>query len=94
MDARYLDVDQVHLLPDALHGSLCAQSGDVGADESVRLARNRLGIHIIVQLHVTGVDTEDFQTTCAVFTNEEKNVNFSTKTKRDENDHKCGPIHE
>ena len=47
-----LNVDQVHLLPDALHRGLRAQRRHVGSNEAVRLLGNDLGLHVVVQLHV------------------------------------------
>lgn len=57
----YLDVDEVHLFADALHGGLRAERGDVGPHEPVRFPGDRLRVHVVVQLHVPGVDAEDLQ---------------------------------
>ena len=61
VDRLLVDVDQVHLLADALHRRLGAERGDVRADKAVRLARDRLRVNVIVELHVARVDTEDLE---------------------------------
>lgn len=61
----YLDVDQVHLLADALHGGFRAQGSYVGTHETVRLTSDSLGVHVVIQLHVPRVDSEDFQAACS-----------------------------
>mmetsp|Transcript_4031 Transcript_4031/g.11812 ORF Transcript_4031/g.11812 Transcript_4031/m.11812 type:complete len:432 (-) Transcript_4031:97-1392(-) len=61
VDRVLLDVDQVHLLPDALHGGFRAQRSHVCAHEAVGLARNGLRVHVVVELHVPRVDAEDLQ---------------------------------
>ena len=56
VDALVLEVDDVHLLADALQRRLCAQGRHVGADVPMRVAGDRLQVDLGVQLHVLGVD--------------------------------------
>ena len=66
VDLLVLNVDEVHLLADALHGGLGTEGGDVGTDEAVGLAGNGLGIDVLVELHVAGVDAEYLETAILV----------------------------
>ena len=62
IDLLVLNVDQVHLLADALHGGLGTKGGNIGTDETVGFAGNGLGIDILVELHVASVDAEYLET--------------------------------
>mmetsp|Transcript_18659 Transcript_18659/g.53794 ORF Transcript_18659/g.53794 Transcript_18659/m.53794 type:complete len:257 (-) Transcript_18659:441-1211(-) len=66
IDLLILNVDQIHLFADALHGRLSTQRGNVSAHKTVRLACDRLGIHILVELHVAGMDAEHLETSILV----------------------------
>ena len=61
VDLLVLDVDEVHLLADALHGGLGTEGGDIGADEAVGLAGDGLRVDVLVELHVAGVDAEHLE---------------------------------
>jgi len=61
INGLFLDINEVHLLPDALHGSLSTEGGNVSSHESVGLGGDGLGVDVLVELHVTGVDAEDFK---------------------------------
>jgi len=61
VDRVVLQVDDVHLLADALQRGLGAQRRQVGAHVAVRVAPDRLQVHVLVQLHVLGVDAHDLQ---------------------------------
>mmetsp|Transcript_17930 Transcript_17930/g.32454 ORF Transcript_17930/g.32454 Transcript_17930/m.32454 type:complete len:503 (-) Transcript_17930:149-1657(-) len=61
----FLNINQIHLLANTLHRRLSTKCRNISTHESVRLPRNRLGIDILIELHVTGVDAEYLQT--AVF---------------------------
>jgi len=52
------------LTPD--HSShLCAECGHVRPDKAMRVAGNRLRVHVFVQLHIASVDAEDLQTSAS-----------------------------
>jgi len=55
---------------------LRAERRHVRADEPVRVAGNRLGVHVLVELHVAGVDAEDLQTAVLV---RHPNVNLAVE---------------
>jgi hypothetical protein len=57
-----VEVDDVHLLADALQRRLGAQSREVRADVAVRLLGDLLEVDLLVQLHVLGVNPEHLQT--------------------------------
>ena len=62
IDRVFVEINQIHLLTDLLHGSLRAEGGNVGTDITVSLGRNGLKIDIVAELHVLGVDLQDLQT--------------------------------
>ena len=62
VDLVVLDVEQVHLLPDALKSTFSAELGHVRAHETVRLLSYRRQLHVLVKLHVLSVDAQDLQT--------------------------------
>mmetsp|Transcript_5524 Transcript_5524/g.13304 ORF Transcript_5524/g.13304 Transcript_5524/m.13304 type:complete len:206 (+) Transcript_5524:862-1479(+) len=66
IDLFIFDIDQVHLFTDTLHGGLRTQRGDVRTDETMRLTCNRFRFDVLVEFHVTGVDTEHLQTSILV----------------------------
>lgn len=49
-----------------MHGSLGREGRNIGSRDTVRLAGNGLRIDVIVELHVTGMDAEDFQATALI----------------------------
>ena len=55
VDLLVLNVDEVHLLPDALHGRLRAEGCDVCPHKAMSLPGDGLRIHVLVKLHVAGV---------------------------------------
>ncbi|BAT05417.1 Os08g0413050, partial [Oryza sativa Japonica Group] len=61
VDGVVLDVDDVQLLPDALHGGLGAERGEVGADEPVGVLADALEVDVVGERHVLGVDAEDLE---------------------------------
>mmetsp|Transcript_1727 Transcript_1727/g.4031 ORF Transcript_1727/g.4031 Transcript_1727/m.4031 type:complete len:777 (+) Transcript_1727:352-2682(+) len=61
IDLLVLNVDQVHLFADALHGSLGTEGGNVGTDKTVCFPGHGFRVNVLVELHVTGVDAEDFE---------------------------------
>mmetsp|Transcript_24647 Transcript_24647/g.39055 ORF Transcript_24647/g.39055 Transcript_24647/m.39055 type:complete len:588 (+) Transcript_24647:303-2066(+) len=61
VDVVLLDINEIHLLTDALHGSFCAQRSHIRTNKAMCLVGNLLGVHVVVQLHVTRVDAEDLQ---------------------------------
>lgn len=63
VDCLGLDVDDVHLLSDALKSRLGAKRSHVGPHETVGVFRNSLEVYVLAQLHVFGVNSEDFQPT-------------------------------
>jgi hypothetical protein len=42
-----LDIDDVHLLTNALKGGFCAESGNVGTNETVSVFGNRLEVNVL-----------------------------------------------
>ena len=56
-----VEVDDVHLLTDALHSRLRAKRGDVGADVAVRLLGELLEVDVVAQLHVLGLDAQHLE---------------------------------
>lgn len=65
VDLLVFDIDQVHLLTNTLHGSFGTEGGNVRTDKTMRLAGNRFRLNVLIQLHVTRVDTKYFK--AAVF---------------------------
>merc|ERR1719399_1436284 len=61
VDLVVVEVDDVHLLADALHRRLRAKRGEVGAHIPVRLLGELLEVDIIGQLHVLRVDAHHLQ---------------------------------
>lgn len=61
VDSLVLQVDDVHLLANALHGGLCAQLGQISTDITVGLLGNRLQVDVLSQLHVLGVNAQNLQ---------------------------------
>mmetsp|Transcript_1988 Transcript_1988/g.3116 ORF Transcript_1988/g.3116 Transcript_1988/m.3116 type:complete len:251 (+) Transcript_1988:1337-2089(+) len=61
IDGLVLEVNDVHLLADALQRRLRAQCGEIRAHISVRLLGDLLQVHLLVELHVFGVDAKYFQ---------------------------------
>ena len=57
----FIDINEVHLLADALHGRLGTQRGHVRPHEAVRVPRDGLGVDVIIQLHVPRVNSENLQ---------------------------------
>mmetsp|Transcript_30444 Transcript_30444/g.64131 ORF Transcript_30444/g.64131 Transcript_30444/m.64131 type:complete len:464 (+) Transcript_30444:1281-2672(+) len=74
VDLLVFDIDQIHLLANALHGRLGTKRRDIRPDESMSLPGNGLGIDVLVQLHVARVNAKDFQTTVLIG---DSNVNFA-----------------
>ena len=69
-----LDINQIHLFPNALHGRFGTERGNIGSDKAVRFAGNSLGVHVFVQLHVARVNAKDFETTIFV---RDTDINFA-----------------
>jgi hypothetical protein len=63
VDGVFVQINQVHLLADLLHGSFGAERRKVGADVAVSLRGDGREIDIITQLHVLGVDLKNLQAT-------------------------------
>jgi len=61
VDLVVVQVDDVHLLADALHRCLSAQRGDVGAHVAVGLLGDLLEVDVVRQLHVLGVDAQNLE---------------------------------
>merc|ERR1719440_2620001 len=61
VDFVVVQVDDVHLLANALHGGLRAQRGNVGADVAVRLLGELLEVDVVAQLHVLGLDAQHLE---------------------------------
>ena len=57
-----VQIDQVHLLSNLLHGGLGTESGHIGTDVSVSVGSDLLEVDIVTELHVLGVDTQDLET--------------------------------
>lgn len=57
-----VEVNEIHLLSNLLHGSLGTQSSDIRTDVTVGLGGNLLQIDVITKLHVLGVDLENLET--------------------------------
>lgn len=47
VDVIIIDIDQIHLLSDALEGSLLTETLQIGADETVRRFSHSLEVHIL-----------------------------------------------
>lgn len=62
IDGVLVEVNEIHLLTDLLHGSLRAQRGEIGSDVTVSLGSNGLQVDVLRKLHVLGVDLQDLQT--------------------------------
>mmetsp|Transcript_27199 Transcript_27199/g.39835 ORF Transcript_27199/g.39835 Transcript_27199/m.39835 type:complete len:387 (+) Transcript_27199:1186-2346(+) len=73
------NINQVHLLTNTLHSSLSTKCSNIRTNKSMSFTCNCLGIDILIQFHVTGVNTEHFQT--AIFIGN-TNVNFTIKTSK------------
>src|SRR6056300_1569267 len=73
------NINQVHLFANTLHSSLSTKGGNIGSDKTVCFTCNSLRINILIQFHVTSVNTEDFQT--AIFVRN-TNINFTIKTSK------------
>mmetsp|Transcript_3034 Transcript_3034/g.7689 ORF Transcript_3034/g.7689 Transcript_3034/m.7689 type:complete len:505 (+) Transcript_3034:1102-2616(+) len=71
-----LNINQIHLLANALHGGFGTERSNICSDKAVGLASNGLGVDILVQLHVTGVDAEHLQP--AIFIGD-ANVDFAVE---------------
>mmetsp|Transcript_5471 Transcript_5471/g.9487 ORF Transcript_5471/g.9487 Transcript_5471/m.9487 type:complete len:583 (+) Transcript_5471:685-2433(+) len=61
-----LEVDDVHLLSDALQCRFRAQGGDVAADVPMSLLGDLLEVHVLRQPHVLGVDAQNLKATVLV----------------------------
>lgn len=77
VDGVLVEIDQVHLLADLLHGSLRAERRNVGADIAVGLGGNGLQVDVLAQLHVLGVDLQNLQTAGRVG---DADVDFTVET--------------
>mmetsp|Transcript_37429 Transcript_37429/g.76302 ORF Transcript_37429/g.76302 Transcript_37429/m.76302 type:complete len:501 (-) Transcript_37429:109-1611(-) len=66
VDLLVLNVNQIHLLPDALHSRLGTQRRNVRSHKTMRLLRNRLRVNVFIELHVASVNTEDLKTAILV----------------------------
>mmetsp|Transcript_13821 Transcript_13821/g.28275 ORF Transcript_13821/g.28275 Transcript_13821/m.28275 type:complete len:206 (+) Transcript_13821:1164-1781(+) len=91
VDGLLLDINKVHLLPNALHSGLGTEGGDISADETVGLGSNDLRVNIVVELHVTGVDAEDLEAAVLVG---DADVNFPIETSEaaEGGVHGVGPV--
>ena len=72
-----IDVDEVHLLSDALQGGFLAERFKIGADETVRVLRYGLQIDILGELHILSVNPQDLHSSNLVG---HADVNFSVET--------------
>ncbi|TFB02298.1 hypothetical protein CCMA1212_006004 [Trichoderma ghanense] len=72
-----IEINEVHLLTDLLHGSLGAEGSNIGTDVTVGLGSDLLEVDVVGQLHVLGVDLENLQTASRVG---DANVNLAVET--------------
>ncbi|KAI6757217.1 hypothetical protein HG531_003042 [Fusarium graminearum] len=66
IDCVLIEIDQIHLLTNLLHGSLRAEGGNIGTNVTMCLGCNLLQVDIVTELHVLGVDLENLETTSRV----------------------------
>lgn len=62
IDGVLVEIDEVHLLTDLLHGGLGAESSHIGTDVTMGLGSNLLQVDVVTKLHVLGVDLENLET--------------------------------
>ena len=77
IDSILVEINEIHLLTNLLHGSLGAEGGDIGTNVTVRLSSNLLKIDVITELHVLGVDLENLETAGRVG---DANINLTVET--------------
>lgn len=87
----FVEVDEVHLLTNLLHGSLGAQSGNIGTDVTVGLGGNLLQVNVVAKLHVFGVDLENLESAGRV---RDANVHLTVKAAKSSQGrvNRVGPI--
>mmetsp|Transcript_14255 Transcript_14255/g.35378 ORF Transcript_14255/g.35378 Transcript_14255/m.35378 type:complete len:407 (+) Transcript_14255:1810-3030(+) len=66
VDGFFLEVDEVHFLPDARERRLGTQLRQVRADETVRVPGNLLELHVGTQLHILRVNPQNLQSPVVV----------------------------
>jgi hypothetical protein len=66
VDGVLIQIDQVHLLTNLLHGGLRAEGCNVGSDVTVGLGCDGLEVNILGELHVLGVNLKDLQAASGV----------------------------
>mmetsp|Transcript_1110 Transcript_1110/g.2190 ORF Transcript_1110/g.2190 Transcript_1110/m.2190 type:complete len:267 (+) Transcript_1110:1015-1815(+) len=71
------NINEIHLFTNALHGSFSTKSSNISSDKTMSLTSNRFGFNILIELHVTGMDTENFQTSIFI---RNSNVNFAIES--------------
>ena len=71
------EINQVHLLADLLQGRLRAQRCQIGTHVTVRLRSNLLQVDVIRELHVFGVNAQNFETSSRV---RDSDVHLSIET--------------
>lgn len=72
-----VQIDQVHLLSDLLHGGFRTKSGHVGTDVTMGIGGDLLEVDIVSELHVLGVNSQDLETTSWVGNTD---VDFTVKS--------------
>lgn len=72
-----LDVDDVHLLADALQGGFCAESSHVSSNKTMGILCHSLQIHVFCQFHVFSVDSQNLQSADFI---RHTNIDLSVKT--------------
>jgi len=72
-----ININQVHFLSNTLKRSFRTKLGQISSDVSMSISRNFLKIHILIQFHVFGVNSQNFHSSHLV---RNSNINFSVKS--------------
>lgn len=57
VDLIVLNINDVHLLTDALQGAFCAKGSNICSHKAVSIFGYSLKVHVLPQFHVLGVDS-------------------------------------